>query len=94
MIRKRVVRTLVALGLVASGAYLMAGGTMACGSLAGESALSAVDFCFMFDCTNGAVGGLIDPCGTVGVDPDDADSDSAIIGGPFFADCVNIEEEG
>ena len=93
MTRKRVIRTAVAISLVASGAYLCTSGPLACGSLGAEGALSAIDFCFMFDCTNGAVGGLIDPCAIVGVDPEDTTSDAiGTYGGPLFADCVNVEE--
>ena len=94
MTRKRVIRAAVGLSLLVSGAYLCAGSPMACGSLSGEAAMSAVDFCFMFDCTNGAIGGLVDPCGTVGVDPDDTTDRPGFYGGPLFADCVNIEEDG
>jgi hypothetical protein len=39
--------------------------------MAGEMSMSSVDFCFLFDCQNGAIGGLIDPCGNP----------------PLFADC-------
>ena len=34
----------------------------ACVGFAGDQALQAFDFCFLFDCQNGALGGLLDPC--------------------------------
>lgn len=30
--------------------------------LIGDTALSSINFCFVFDCQNGAIGGLIDFC--------------------------------
>jgi hypothetical protein len=33
-----------------------------CAGFAGEQFLRVVDFCFLFDCQNGALGGLINPC--------------------------------
>lgn len=63
--RNRVSRLVIAASLVFGGAYLCASGNLACGSLATEAAVSGVDFCFIFDCTDGAFGGAIDPCGAV-----------------------------
>lgn len=78
--RYRGLRTLVLLGLVATTGMLFAGSGLACSSLAFDQAATAVDFCFLFDCQNGAYGGLIDFC-----DPNNPD-------GSFFADCSNIEQ--
>jgi len=58
---KRIRRLILCLLLVgASGA--VAGTNASCARYAGDSALGATDFCFMFDCDNGVLGGLIDPC--------------------------------
>lgn len=62
------------LTLAAGGGYLLAGPGTGCSSYMGESTLVATDFCFIFDCQNGILGGTIDPC---------ASGDQ----GPFFADC-------
>ena len=35
---------------------------MACESYLVESAFSTLDFCFIFDCNNGMLGGTVDPC--------------------------------
>lgn len=50
----------VAAMLVAGGGLLLAGN--GCITFLGESTLSAGDFCFVFDCQNGILGGTIDPC--------------------------------
>ena len=62
---RRVSRGLVVTGLILASSYLFAGGNMTCGSVSAEAAISSVDMCFVFDCTNGAFGGLLDPCGTI-----------------------------
>jgi hypothetical protein len=54
---------------------MLAQNGLACGSFFGEAALSAVDFCFLFDCQNGALGGLVQFC-----------SNSF----PVFVDCENV----
>ncbi|MFQ5489797.1 MAG: hypothetical protein ACE5GE_03655 [Phycisphaerae bacterium] len=100
---KRKNRILIGGCLLLSGTYLFASGNLACGSLFSEAAVSAVDMCFIFDCTTGALGGLIDPCGTTG--STDTNSGGAGGGGgggrggtfvgsnsgPFFADCANVQ---
>jgi len=94
--RKRGSRILVAMGVLLSGAYLCASGTLGCGSLAADSAVSAMDMCFIFDCTGGAIGGLIDPCAYVGGSDrggDEGGVGAEETGGPFFADCPTEESE-
>ena len=99
--RKRVSRCLVVAGIILSGTYLFASGSLGCGSLASEAAISATDMCFIFDCTNGAFGGLIDPCGTVsGTDTNAGEGGGQggdYIGpssGPLFADCPTVDTVG
>jgi hypothetical protein len=100
--RKHGSRILVAAGILLSGAYLCAagaGGTLGCGSFGADSALSAIDMCFIFDCTDGAIGGLIKPCDPV-VGPDQGGGGDAGGGAglgqeeelTFFADCPTEEE--
>ena len=58
-----------------------------CSSFAGESALLMTDFCFIFDCTNGILGGTIDPCAAgIGIngDPDNLE--------PLLIDCPQFGE--
>ena len=58
--RSRRIAALVA--LAAGGGFLLAGPYTGCMSFIGESALTATDFCFIFDCQSGILGGTIDPC--------------------------------
>ncbi len=58
--------------LVAGGGLLFAAPNTGCLSFMAESAVEATDFCFIFDCQNGILGGTIDPCS----------GDN-----PLFADC-------
>lgn len=68
-------KAIALLSLVAGGGYLMSGPGTGCGSYVAESTLTATDFCFIFDCQNGILGGTIDPCATTGTQ------------GPLLADC-------
>lgn len=76
--RSRCVRTFVMLGLVATAGMLFAGSGLACTSMAFDQAARSFDFCFLFDCTQGAYGGLIDFCDQV--DPERS----------LLADCVQL----
>ena len=82
--RKRSRRISVVLGLIASGGMVFAGPGTGCNSFLAESLLVAADFCFIFDCQNGLLGGTGDPCSGVGsgnqtIEGNDAD--------PLFTDC-------
>ena len=56
-------RTMLRWGLAAAGGTLfVTGAKPACISFSSEQALATTDFCFLFDCQNGAYGGLIDFC--------------------------------
>jgi hypothetical protein len=48
--------------LIAAMGTVFVTGNVTCGSFFADSAQSSVDFCFLFDCQNGAIGGLVDPC--------------------------------
>lgn len=77
--RSRRVRMCVMLGLVATTGMLFAGSGLACTSLALDQAASSVDFCFLFDCTQGAYGGLVEFC-------NEADPTHSLL-----ADCMALE---
>ena len=72
-------------GLLLVGAYLLAGPGMGCMSFTAESILSSADFCFIFDCQNGILGGTIDPCSSAG---------SVLVAAgderPLFTDCPQL----
>ena len=55
-------RIAIGAAAVASGAVVLASPNMACESYLVESAFSSLDFCFIFDCNNGMLGGTVDPC--------------------------------
>jgi|CXWL01.1.fsa_nt_gi hypothetical protein len=71
-------RVVAFLTLAAGGGYLLAGPGTGCSSYLGESAFVAIDFCFIFDCQSGFLGGTIDPCASSGDGPGQ---------GPLFVDC-------
>ena len=97
---KRLYRGLMIAGMFLAGSYLFASGSLGCGSLASEAAISSTDMCFIFDCTNGIFGGLIDPCANVyGTDTGNPEQGQAGTfagpsSGPFFADCPTDETTG
>lgn len=83
-IRVLAMTTALALG----GAFLVAGPSTGCLGYSIESALATADFCFIFDCQNGILGGTIDPCPPV----DDSVVDPTLSPptGPVFVDCPEI----
>lgn len=70
-----------AVGVLAAGMLYQT----ACMSFGGNQLLRTVDFCFLFDCQNGAFGGLFDWC------PDQTDTTSsgtdAVQSTNLFVDC-------
>lgn len=60
--RRRWRRTLALVALTGGGTLLTTGAGPACQAFAANQALATTDFCFLFDCQNGAIGGLIDFC--------------------------------
>ena len=77
--RSRHFRMFVLLGLVATCGMLFTGSGLACASFGLDQAQTTLDFCFLFDCQNGAFGGLIDFCDQVNTDRS------------LLADCVQLE---
>jgi len=78
--RSKAIRASLVLLLVGGAGILFAGSGAACTSFTSEAALSTVDFCFLFDCQFGAIGGLVDPCASV-------DGPGTVQNGQFFVDC-------
>ena len=79
--RSHRVRTWALLGLVATGGMVFAGSGAACASMAFDQTASATDFCFLFDCQQGAFGGLVQFC-------DEADPTRSLLD-----DCRQLEQE-
>jgi len=71
--RTRSRKVIAAISVLSASGFLTSGPGTSCSSYVGESALIATDFCFIFDCQNGILGGTIDPCTTQG---------------PLFTDCL------
>jgi len=65
--RTRSRKVIAAITVLAASGILTTGPGTTCSSYVGESAMFATDFCFIFDCQNGILGGTIDPCS--GADP-------------------------
>lgn len=85
----RLVSRAVAIGvsLALGGAILMSGPGTGCTSFLSESAVTSTDFCFIFDCQNGILGGTIDPC--AGTETGDRSGEL-----PLFTDCPNYVASG
>ncbi len=84
--RSRMGRFVAIAGTISTGGYLLAGPNTGCTSFLGETALIAADFCFIFDCQNGLLGGTIDPCSGTGSGSQTVEGDTAP---PLFTDCPN-----
>ena len=82
--RKRLHRVFIAAGCLSAGGFLLAGPGTGCSSFLTESALTSAEFCFIFDCQNGLLGGSIDPCS--GADPADQSGEL-----PLFTDCPGFQ---
>ncbi len=85
MKRSRTKRTKASLAILSSG-MLFTGGDLSCAAFGLDSALLSTNFCFLLNCNEGALGGLIDFCSTTRF--------RSFIGGmgevtesPFLADC-------
>lgn len=81
--RSRLRAVAMSVGLALGGAFLMAVSGSSCSTFAGEALFSQADFCFIFDCQNGILGGTIDPCARAGSDVGGRDL-------PLFIDCPDF----
>ncbi|MBI4717429.1 MAG: hypothetical protein HY763_06470 [Planctomycetes bacterium] len=73
--------------MVTASGYLLSGPATSCTSFTGRSALIAADFCFIFDCQNGLLGGTLDPCSGIGSGNQTPEGDTAP---PLFTDCPDV----
>lgn len=71
------------IGLIAGGAWLFQIVGPTCANFTAQSALSATDFCFIFDCQNGILGGTFDPCTGIGSGSLTGEADDP----PLLTDC-------
>jgi hypothetical protein len=60
-----------------------------CIGFASDQVQRSVNFCFLFDCQNGALGGLIDFC------PNNVNQDGTVPSGNAntFADCIGVTNQ-
>jgi len=82
--RSRIRKVIATISLVAASGFLTSGPGTSCSSYIGETALVATDFCFIFDCQNGILGGTIDPCSGVSSGNQTIEGQTQL---PFFTDC-------
>ncbi len=89
--RAKVLSAMLAVGGIA----LIGDGLGGCASMGFQAASGAVDFCFLFDCTDGIFGGLVDPCSPIFGRPGNpgfSNQDPIKEPGartPLFLDCLN-----
>lgn len=82
--QKRMTRATAVIGLLAGSGFLLSGPATSCTSFTGRSALVSADFCFIFDCQNGILGGSFDPCSGIGSGDTTVEGNTAL---PVFTDC-------
>lgn len=88
------------LALLGGGVVLYASTTAKCSNMAFDGLSGATDFCFLFDCTNGLLNGLINPCAPIFSRPVNPGFGSAEFGentdafsdADLFKDCPDEEE--
>lgn len=84
VMRSRIRRIIPAIGLALGGAFVLSGPGTGCVSYMAESILETADFCFIFDCQSGILGGTIDPCTGAGGRVEGAED-------PLFSDCPELQ---
>jgi len=75
------------LAVLLAGGVLFAGSGLSCFSFMVDNALSSTNFCFLFNCNDGALGGLIDFCGNVSFRSFVGGAQDRTNDGTFLADC-------
>ena len=85
MKRSRGIRMKLGLAAAATTGLLLAGPELSCASAGASGLLASVDFCFLFNCNDGAIGGLVTFC---------SETDRNLLTGapldqpvPLFSDC-------
>lgn len=81
--QRRFRKKLMLAGLLTSGGFLFGAQSTSCLSFSAESVMTSANFCFIFDCQNGILGGTIDPCSQT----TNVAGDGLIP--PTFLDCQN-----
>lgn len=61
--RNRIRKYLIYLLFLTGGGTLFQGNNAGFGRCAGDTLLTTINFCFIFDCQNGAIGGGLEFCG-------------------------------
>jgi len=82
--RSRARKAIAAMTLLAGSGFVTSGPGTGCSSYVGESALVATDWCFIFDCQNGILGGTVDPCSGIGRGDQTVEGQTRP---PLFTDC-------
>ena len=82
--RSRSRRIAVAVGTLGLGGVVLSGPGTGCTSFIAEEALTRTDFCFIFNCTDGALGGTLDPCTGFGSNTNSVETFTVA---PLFSDC-------
>ena len=77
-------KMIAALSVLSASGILTSGPGTSCSSYVGESTFVATDFCFIFDCQNGILGGTIDPCSGIGSGNQTVEGQTQQ---PLFTDC-------
>ncbi|MFQ5413354.1 MAG: hypothetical protein ACE5E6_02740 [Phycisphaerae bacterium] len=83
--RSRFRRTVGVAALLGAGGFLMASPNTACLGFALENLTTSVDFCFIFDCQSGVLGGTIQPC-DIGFNDNPNQ-----VSGSLFQDCPALD---
>jgi len=71
-------------GLLGGFGFLLSGPASTCWNFSGDSLFTTTDFCFIFDCQGGALGGVVQPCTGSGSGNDTFETDTS---DPLFNDC-------
>ena len=78
------------LAVIGGAGVLVASGDLSCASFGLNNALSSTNFCFLLNCNDGALGGLIDFCAPTQVFSFVGGRNADAVGTtPFLSDCPN-----
>lgn len=72
--------------ILGSGSVILAGSDLSCASFGLSNVLSSTNFCFLLNCNEGAIGGLINFCSPTSFQSF-IDGRQEATEGPFLADC-------
>ena len=87
--RSRARKLIMAISVLAGSGFLTSGpGTGCIRGYLTDSTFVTTDFCFIFDCQNGILGGTFDPCSGVGSGDQTIQGQTQL---PLFADCPTTQ---